>query len=157
MIDPEYKYKKTSYVDRGRKCDQLLALFISQFSAGTLPTHWANRDQEAFLARYENLGDFVWASSVSCHLLLYRGSYVFRVWTDVAKHCYVDVSDLLAGRIVREPTLLITAIPSGAARKCRPFTQRVRVYNEQQVALLCSYVKEVYGLESSRVPLRVWK
>lgn len=157
MIDDEYKYKRTQYRDLGRKCDRLLAAFLSNLPApASMLGHWKRGDQSSFEDRYSVSGELLWVSSVSSHLLLFRGSYVLRIWTDVAKHCYVDISEQLVASL-SSGTLLIERIPSGCAKKSSPMTHRIRVFSEEQVTEIVASVKRVYGLESTRVPLRVWK
>lgn len=144
----DLKYFRTGYQDLGRKSDFLLKDFLRELPGdGQLPKHWHYRSLEHFQKKYGNLGMIVWAASTNSHLLIINGHRVLRIWTDVDNSCWVDVNTQIASRQVVIP------IPKGNYKKSAPFTYRIQISQRHQVASLVKAVKDIYGLDSQRLPV----
>jgi hypothetical protein len=100
----------------------------------------------------------LWAPASSSHLLLIAGQKVLRIWTDSAKHCYVDLSDSLASYLSTAVKFSsVEDIPPGNVRKCKPLTKRIRVWQKFHANAIVEAVKRVYGLDQQRLSVRkVW-
>ena len=156
-LDDIYKYARTGYVGLGRQSDHVLAAILAQFPGDArLPMRWHYRDLDSFLSKHGHLGTILWASASSSHLLIINGHKIMRVWTDTAKHCYVDLSDNLAAYLHAASFCKMTDIPVGNVRKCKPFTKRIRIWQKHQAESLVAAIRSVYGLDNARLPLRVW-
>lgn len=161
MIEDEledcYRYARTGYVSLGRQSDHVLAAILAKLPGDAkLPVRWHYRDLASFLKRHGQLGTILWAAASSSHLLLINGQKIMRVWTDSARHCHVDISDALAAHLHASSFCKMTSIPVGNARKCKPFTKRIRIWQKFQAESLVAAIRSVYGLDSPRLPLRVW-
>lgn len=155
-LEDDYKYARTGYVNQGRKADHVLTAVLEKLPGdGRLPLRWHHRGVDAFQKRYGALGLVLWASASSSHLLLIGGQKVMRIWTDASKHCYVDLSEPLAGYLstaVKFST--VEDVPPGNQRKCKPLTKRIRVWQRFHAYALVDAVRRVYGLDQSRLPVR---
>lgn len=147
-----YKYIRTGYVDLGRKCDVLLAALLEQIPGeGKLPLHWHHRSPAEFQKKHGHRGTVLWAPASSSHLLLIAGQKVMRVWTDSVRTCYVDVNDTIANSLSTVAFAKVVPIPAGNARKCLPFTKRIKLAQNFQMVELAKVVRNTYGLDSSRL------
>jgi hypothetical protein len=156
-ISDEYKYARTGYVDQGRKSDHILATFLANLPGdGRLPLRWHHRSVEAFQKRHGHLGTVLWAPASNSHLLLVAGQKVLRVWMDSANHCYVDLNAGIAASLATATFAKVEDIPAGNVRKCKPFTQRIRIWQNFHAAALIDAVKRVYGLDHQRLSVRMW-
>lgn len=143
------RYFRVGYFDRGRKSDSLLAFFLDHLPGdGEMPKRWRYHGQESFQRNYGHLGHVLWSPARSSHLLLLGGHKILRIWTDVNNSCLVDINDVLAGELSRTTQLTVEDIPAGNARKCAPFTKRIKVEHLFQMKLIVEAVKRIYGLDS---------
>jgi hypothetical protein len=156
-LDAEHKYARYGYVPSGKKVDALLSVLLEQIPGdGRLPARWKHYDQQSFQDKYGHLGTVLWAPASSSHLLLVGGCKVLRFWTTTTTHAYVDISDVLASQLSQKPFAEISNIPAGNVRKCKPFTQRIRVHQKFHVLELAKVVRYIYGLDHARVSVRMW-
>lgn len=157
----DFLYYRVGYVDQGRKSDLLLAGFLRLLPGdGRLPLRWHYRSHERFLAKHGHLGLILWAASNNSHLLMINGFHILRIWTDTADSCWVDLADNLAGSL-SQPTPMkrkgeVQDIPAGNAKKCKPFTKRVKVWQQFQMQGLADLVKRIYGLDNERLRVSLW-
>lgn len=144
----DLKYLRIGYVNQERKSDKLLTSFLALVPGdGKLPMRWHYRSHSRFLEKHGHLGKMVWAAASNSHLLLINGFHVLRIWTDASSTCWVDVADNVAGAL--DPQW-ISDIPANNARKSKPFTKRVKVWQHFQMQRLADAVNRTYGLHIPR-------
>lgn len=146
----EFRYTRMGYIDRGRKSDQLLASFLSLLPGdGRLPLRWHYRSHARFQRVHGTLGRVLWAAAGSSHLLMVNGFHALRIWHDTAASCYVDIATNVLGATDAQIQAIAEVIPAANARKCKPFTQRVKVTYLWQMQDLVKAVKKTYGLHTT--------
>lgn len=144
----EYKYARVGYVSLGRKSDALLSALLEQVPGdGKLPLHWHHRGLSEFQKRHGHRGVVLWAPASSSHLLLIAGQKILRVWTDTDRACQVDINDNLANALSTCTFAKVTDIPAGNARKCTPFTKRIKLEQQFHMLELAKVVRNIYGLD----------
>jgi hypothetical protein len=137
----DFTYIRPGYISQDRHCDTLVSAFTGIVPGDSvLPPRWKYTTQEAFVAEFGKQGLCLWAKAMNSHLLLIAGVKVLRIWTDTHKHCYVDIRDNLSGSVSAEP------IPAGNVRKCKPFTQRTKVTNIEDMKKLALETKRIHGI-----------
>lgn len=148
LEDIDLRYIRTGYIDQGRKSDKLLSVFLGILPGdGRLPLRWHYRNHARFLKKHGNLGRVLWASASNSHLLMINGFHALRIWTDVANTCWVDVADNVAGFLDQR---WLCDIPEKNVKKSKPFTKRVKVWQQYQMQQLAEAVNKTYGLHNQR-------
>lgn len=150
----DFRYQRVGYIDQGRKSDKLLAGFLGLMPGdGRLPLRWHYRSHDSFLRKYGHLGRILWAASTNSHLLMINGFHVLRIWHDTANSCYVEIAANVYGSLnaLNHGTLLnqVESIPEANWKKSKPFTMRVKVWQQWQMKALHDAVMRTYGL---RIP-----
>lgn len=148
----DFRYHRVGYVDQGRKSDHLLSVFLGLIPGdGRLPLRWHYRSHESFLSKHGYLGFILWAASNNSHLLMINGFHVLRIWHDTANACYVDLADNVAAGIDPRVRAGVETIPAANAKKSKPFTKRIKVWQQWQMQALAETVKRIYGLRIPRL------
>lgn len=154
----DFLYHRMGYINQGRKSDTLLAVFLELMPGdGRLPLRWHYRNHERFLEKHGHLGRILWAASNNSHLLMVNGFHALRIWHDTAKTCYVEISDNMYGNLDAQLIKQIESIPEKNWSKSKPFTKRIKVWQQWQMQALHKALVRTYGLDNERLrmPLRV--
>lgn len=139
----DFKHLRVGHIPHGRFCDTVVAFAAAEIATqGVLPKRWSWQSRDLFLDKYASLGRALWAKTASYHLLMIDGLHVFRIWTDVAKSCIVDINESLATLLSSEYNVIET--PSSCYRKTKPMLKRFRVESLEDVQSLCIVVKNLY-------------
>lgn len=147
----DFRYHRMGYVNQGRKSDVLLTVFLDLMPGdGRLPLRWHYRSYERFLKKHGHLGHILWAAAGSSHLLLINGFHVLRIWHDTENSCYVDLADNLCGNLQSSLLARVESIPVTNAKKSKPFTKRIKIWQQWQMKALHDAVMRTYGLRVSR-------
>ena len=150
----DFRYQRVGYINQGRKSDILLAVFLDLMPGNKLPLRWHYRSPESFLRKHGHLGAVLWAASNNSHLLLMHGQQVLRIWHDTAKACYVDIADNVYGSLNSVNASLFSKvedIPEANWKKSKPFTKRIKVWQQWQMKALHDAVMRTYGLRLPRL------
>lgn len=140
----DFRYLRTGYFDRDRHTDSLVEHLIATYPGdGVLPQRWRWTSQEAFMERYGYLGTLIWSKTASFHMMMFNGLHIFRLWTDSANSCVLDVNDTIAPHLKQS----VEEIPDSCDRKCKPLTKRVRVFSVEDFNSILEIVHNIYGLD----------
>lgn len=143
-MDELKKYTRLGRIVNDSNTSRTVVALEEAFPAErVLPTRWAYRSEERFKQLY---GDHlvVWAHATSSSMLILRSQRVLRVWTDAQTSVLVDVSDPLAEAV--KDRLPVAQLPPTLFRKTKPFTKRILVDSNEDIAFLIQSVRSVYGM-----------
>lgn len=142
----DFRYLRTGYISDDRDVDVLVAHLVEQVPGdGVLPPRWRWGTQERFLTTYGDPGPVIWSKTASFHMLMLNGMHTFRLWTDSATTCVVDLADGVAAGL-KSKGVSVEDIPESCDRKCKPLTQRCRMSTTKDIDLLIETVEHIYGV-----------
>jgi len=146
----DFKYIRTGYISGDRQADAIVTAMTDLLPGdGVMPSRWRWDCQDSFLAKYSDLGVLLWAKAASYHMLILSGTHLFRIWTDSANTCVLDLNDSLALSIAQKG-FEVEDIPESCDRKCKPFQKRTRLSTVDEAVDFMDLVSKTYGLKEWR-------
>jgi hypothetical protein len=142
------KYGRVGHIYLERPCDFMVDRALKLLpGTGTMPSRWAYKDREYFQKTYgKTLGSVIWAKNASNHLLLIKGRYVIRIWTDALSTTLCDIAREMVSDL--EDRFDIIDIPKSSYKKTFPLIHRVKLVTIKDVdAVMLSAVKQ-FALDS---------
>lgn len=147
----DFKYLRTGYIPGDRNADAIVASLTEEFPGdGVMPQRWRWDSRDSFLSKYSELGDLLWSKAASYHMMILSGLHLFRIWTDSANTCVLDLSDTLAITVAKYMGLEIEDIPDSCYRKCKPFKKRTRISSIGEAKSFVDVLEKTYGLQKWR-------
>jgi hypothetical protein len=139
----ETKYQRVGHINEGRLCDALVNYCVKRLPGDALPSRWKYTSVDKFVATFGN--EAKWAVTKSYHCYMFKGQYVFRIWTNAGqKFACIDLPEHIAASLKMFCT--IEPIHIGSLHKCRPMTHRFKAKTTQDMDLLIDLVKQLYGV-----------